>query len=249
MTENFHNDKINFYDLPLLPYHISSLILYISKYSMQLQSLNLRDCHIGDVGMSILEHFFTANPDKASSIQHIDLFGNNSVLLWNVYCAIFGQQNLTKLNWSLLGGINIEEIVNVMNNNMTVQSLNLSRNNFKDDDAKRIAEVLSKTTTLQELVLSDNDITTKGAIAISESLQNSVSLKRLKLSWNNHFLSTYHSTVNFSQNNVNNADVQIVANILHNNKTVTKLNLSQNKISGYGAESISNCIKCNKSLK
>ena len=87
----FHNNEINFNGLLLLPHHISSLTSYISESSMQLQSLSLRDCHIGDVGMSILEHFFAANPDKASSIQHLDLFGNNSVLLWNIYCAIFGQ--------------------------------------------------------------------------------------------------------------------------------------------------------------
>ena len=93
----FHNNDFNFHGVQLLPYHISSVTLYISKYSIRLQSLNLRDCHIGDVGMSILEHFFTTNPDKASTIKHIDLFGNNSVLLWNVYCTIFGQENLTKL--------------------------------------------------------------------------------------------------------------------------------------------------------
>ena len=104
----FYNNKIDFHGLRLLPHHISSVTLYISKYSMQLQSLNLRNCHIGDVGMGILEHFFTVNPDKASSIKHIDLFGNNSVLLWNVYCAIFGQKNLTKLKWPSLGGVNVE---------------------------------------------------------------------------------------------------------------------------------------------
>ena len=167
----FLNNEINFHSVQLLPYHISSLILYVSRYSVQLQSLNLRDCHIGDVGMSILEHYFTANPDKASSIKHIDLFGNNSVLLWNVYCAIFGQQNLTKLNWSSLGGINVEEIVNVVDSNLTIQSLNLSNNHFKDKDAEKIANILCNNTILQELDFSNNDITTKGATAISESVQ------------------------------------------------------------------------------
>ena len=127
--------------------------------------------------MSILEHFFTANPDKASSIKHIDLFGNNSVLLWNVYCAIFGQQNLTKLNWSSLGGVDVEEIVNVMNNNLTIQSLNLSSNHFKDKDAEKIANILCNNTILQELDFSNNDITTKGATAISESVQSSITLQ------------------------------------------------------------------------
>ena len=147
----FYNNEIDFHGLRLLPHHISSLTLYISSYSIQLQSLNLRDCHIGDIDMSILEHFFIANPDKASSIQHTDLFGNNSALLWNIYCAIFGQQNLAKLDWSSLSGVNIEEIVNDIDNNLTVQSLNLSNSHFNDDDAERIAEVLKNNTTLQKL--------------------------------------------------------------------------------------------------
>ena len=245
----FCNNKINFHNLKLLPHHISSLILYISKYAIQLELLNLRNCNIGDVGMSILEQFFTANPDKASSIKHIDLFGNNSVLLWNVYCAIFGRQNLTELNWSSLGGVNIEEIVNVMDNNMTVQSLNLSHNQFNDDDAKRIAKVLSTNTTLQELDFSCNNITTKGAFAISVCLQCNVALQRLNISWNSRTMNTNNSSVAFSQNLIKDVDVGIITNILHNNKTVSTLDLSQNIISDNGTDSISQCIRNNGSLK
>ena len=245
----FYNNEINFCGLQIIPYYISSLTLYISKYSMHLQSLNLRDCHIGDVGMSILQHYFFSNPDQASSIEHIDLFGNNSVLLWNVYCAIFGQKYLTTLNWSSLGGVNVEEIVMVMDNNTIVESLNISNNHFRNDDAERIAEVLSNNTTLQELDISNNNISTRGAIAISESLCNKVKFQHLKLSWNNHFLNTNQSTITFSHNSIKNNDIRILANILCKNETVTKLNLSQNKISDNGAKSISNCIEINKSLK
>ena len=244
----FYNDEICFHGLQLLPHHISSLTLYISKYSMQLQSLNLRDCHIGDVGMSILEHYFTTNPDKATNIKHIDLFGNNSVLLWNVYCAIFGLHNLTKLNWSSLKGVNVKEIVTVMDKNMTIQSLNLSDNHFNDDDAERIAEVLSNNSTLQELDFSSNKITTKGAIAISNCVQSNAKLQHFKLSWNNHFIDTDHTTIDFSQRNINDTDTQIVTKILCKNETVTKLDLSQNRISDKGAEYICMCIESNKSL-
>ena len=52
------NDKIDFRSVQLLLHHISSLILYISKYSMQLRTLNLRNCHIGDVGMNMLDLFY-----------------------------------------------------------------------------------------------------------------------------------------------------------------------------------------------
>ena len=244
----FGNNEINFHGVQLLPYHISSVILYISKYCTQLQSLNLRDCHIGDVGMSILQHFFTVNPDKASSIKHIDLFGNNSVLLWNVYCAIFGQQNLTKLNWSLLGGINIEEIVNVMNDNMTVQSLNLSGNHFNDNDAEKIAKMLLNNSVLEELDLSHNNISIKGAIAISESLKYNTTLQYLKIPWNNQFIDTCYSALDLSQKGMKIVDIQIMAKILFNNKTVVELKLSQNKISDDCALCISECIKNNKTL-
>ena len=245
----FDDNKINFNGLPVLPHHISSLTLYISKYSMQLQSLNLRDCHIGDVGMNILQHFFTANRDRASSITDIDLFGNDSILLWNVYCAVFEQKHLIKLNWSSLKGVNIEEIVDVMNNNVVVKSLDISNNQFKNDDAEKIAQVLSNNITLEEFDFSNNDITTRGAVVISDSIQNSKSLKCLKLSWNNHFISTYHSRISFSQECMKDVDARIVGKILCNNKTVTELDLSQNKISVNGAENISKCIECNKSLK
>ena len=244
----FIHNEINFCGLQLLPHHISSLTLYISKYSMLLQSLNLRDCCIGDVGMNILKHFFTVNPDKASSIKHIDLFGNNSVLLWDVYYAIFGQQNLTKLNWSSLGGVNVEEIVTVMDNNMTVQSLNISNNHFKNDDAERIAKVLSGNTTLQELDISSNKITTRGAIAISECLLNNVKLQHLKISWNNHFIDTDYSTVSFLQR-LKDVDVEVVVKILCKNETITELDLSEKLISDSGAISLSKYIKSSKSIR
>ena len=246
----FHNNDVDFHGIQLVPYHISSLTLYIFKYSLQLQSLNLRDCHIGDVGMSILEQFFITNSDKAISIKKIDLFGNNSVLLWNVYCAIFGQQNLTKLNWSSFGEVSVEEILTVIDKNMTVQSLNISDNNFNDDDAEKIAKILCNNTVLQELDFSNNNkITTKGAIAIGELLRSSVTLKHLKLSWNNHFIDTNHSKVSFSQKNLKDIDVQIISKILCKSQTITILDLSQNRISVNGVESISNCIKINKLLK
>ena len=195
----FYNNEINFNGLRLLPHHISSLTLYMSKYSMQLEILILRDCHIGDVGMTILEHYFTTNPDKASSIKHIDLFGNNSVLLWNVHCAIFGHQKLTKLKWASLGKVNVKEIVTVMDKNITVQSLNLSNNYFNDNDAETIAEVLSNNATLKELDFSKSKITTKVAIAISDCVCNNVKLQHLKISWNNHFIDTHHPRIDFSQ--------------------------------------------------
>ena len=229
----FHNNEINFHGLRLLPYHISSLILYISEYSIQLKSLNLRDCHIGDIGMSMLERYFSVNPDKASHIKHIDLFGNNSILLWNVYCAIFGQQNLTKLNWSSLGSVNIEEVINVMENNTTVKSLDLSDNHFNDDDAKKIVHGFCKNNTLQELDLSQNRITANGAKSISKCIECNKILKEIDV----------------SKNKISKCGLTEIAVALKRNKTLQSLNVSFNNISDDGAVAISECLKNNNTLQ
>ena len=233
----FHNNKINFHGVQLLPYHISSLTLYISKYSVQLQSLNLRDCHIGDIGMNILEHFFTTNPDKASNIKHIDLFGNNSVLLWNVYCAIFGQKNLTKLNWSSLGRVKVEEVITVMDNNTTVLSLDISDNHFTEDDAEKIAEVLSKNTTLQEFNFSNNCV----AIDISQSVQKSANFQHFGMIKFSKALKTNTSLhlLDISHNNIYDDGLAAISEFIKNIKSLQILDISHNNISAVGAAAIS----------
>ena len=54
----FVNKEISFRGVERLhPQHVSSLLPYISKYDIQIQTLDFRNCRIGDIGMSILEQF------------------------------------------------------------------------------------------------------------------------------------------------------------------------------------------------
>ncbi|XP_065900184.1 NACHT, LRR and PYD domains-containing protein 3-like [Dysidea avara] len=181
----FQNGEISFHGISKLhPHNISSLLSYISKYDVQVLSINLRDCHIGDIGMGILQQYFSTYPEKASNIKSVDLFGNDSVLLWNVYLSIFKPKHLRKLDWSSLRGVDIDEIVTVLHNNNTIESLDISGNAFNDNAAKKIAKGLLHNTTLKELDISNNDIFTDGAIAISESLKHNTTLQYITISWN-----------------------------------------------------------------
>ena len=246
----FQNGEINFCNVRLHPHHISSLLSYISKYNIQVQTLVLRDCCIGDIGMSIIEQFFVMHPEKASNIEKVDLFGNNSVLSFNVYCSMFQPHGPKVLNWSSLGQVDIKEILTFLSNCPTiVESLNISGNHLKDDMVKQIVNILCNSRTLKTLDISNNGISTTGAIDISESLKHNTTLQHFKMSWGTYCINTKVSLLDFSNKFLEDSGSQIVANILSNNKTVVYLNLSQNNLTDRCAEYMGECIENNCCLK
>ena len=247
----FQNGEIGFRGIEggLHPQHISSLLFYFSKYDIQIKTLDFRDCNIGDTGMNLLQQFFATYPEKAITIQNIDLFGNKSDILWKVYCTMFERENLKQLDWSSLGGVDIKEIVTVLHSNTVIESLNISNNHLKDHGAKEIANILNHNATLQELDISNNDMSTNGALAISESLRCNTTLQYIVISWNTLQVGTKFKILDLSGRTANNSAVQIIAGILFHNKTVDTLDLSNNKISDGGALYLSDCFKNNSYLK
>ena len=77
ISDMFKDGKINIKGVQLLPHHISSLMTYMSNSSMQWNTLQLNQCNITDVGMSVLEQFISEN---ISTLEYVDLCGNNSSL-------------------------------------------------------------------------------------------------------------------------------------------------------------------------
>ena len=184
----FYNEEINFRNLRLHPHHISSLLSYISKYNVQIRTLDLRNCHVGDIGMNLLKQFFIMHPEKALSIEKLDLFGNDSILLFDVYCTILQPcGGLRKLNWSSLGQVDNKEIITFLSSAKSlITSLNISENHLKDNLTKELVDVLCGSNTLQDLDISNNGISNVGAIEISKSLKYLVKLRHLIMSWNSH---------------------------------------------------------------
>ena len=105
----FTNGKITLTKMILLPHHISSLIFFMSVSSVkQWKILELNDCNLGDTGMdSLLEHFIK-NDENISTLEYVDLSGNNSSP-WGVYCAIIRHCRVDSL--TLFGDEGMEEFV------------------------------------------------------------------------------------------------------------------------------------------
>ena len=103
----FEDGKVIFGDVILLPQHITSLLSFMcTKQSVQWKVLVLHQCGIGDIGMSVLQQFMSAN---RSTLDYVDLSGNGSSP-WGVYSAII--RNCSANGLVLHGNDGIEDYVN-----------------------------------------------------------------------------------------------------------------------------------------
>jgi len=246
----FQNGEISFRGIGRLhPQHISSLLSYISKYDIQLQTLDLRDCHIGDIGMNILEQFFTLHPLKALNLKKIDLFDNDSVLLSSVYHSIYQQHDHKRVDWSSLGRVDIEEIVTFLSNNTIIESLNISGNRLKDNGAKKISNILFQDSKLVELDISNNNISIVGAVDISEAVKHNATLQYLIISWDVYCMNTGDKALYFASTHLKDDGARTISNVLCFNRIVISLDLSNNELTDNCTVYISECLQNNCSLK
>jgi len=87
VTSMFNDGKVTLEQLNLLPHHITLITLVVQSSSMNWTLLQLRDCGIGDTGMSVLEQFVTENINRMPSLEYFDLNKNPSSP-WRVYCSV-----------------------------------------------------------------------------------------------------------------------------------------------------------------
>ena len=84
----FSGCRIELNGITLLAHHVSSLIYFMSSATQKWRMLNLESCNLRSIGMnSLLEHVLYMNKDHISSLEYVDLSGNNSSP-WTVYCVI-----------------------------------------------------------------------------------------------------------------------------------------------------------------
>ena len=142
ITDMFKDGKINIKGVKLLPHHISSLMTYVSNSSMQWNTLQLKQCNITDIGMSVLEQFIS---DNTSTLEYADLSGNNSSP-WGVYCAIIR---------TLCGDHGIEDYVSKIKDclQMNTKLISLTLCNITNNGVISISEAIQGNTTLQILIL------------------------------------------------------------------------------------------------
>ena len=230
ISDMFKDGKVIIVKEKLLPHHISSLMTFMSKSSIQWKTLEFKHCKITDVGMNVLEQFIV---EKVSTLECIDLSHNESSP-WGLYCAYIRQCSRNSL--TLGGDYGMKEYINEINvslqNNTKLQSLKLK--NMTTEGGKLISEIVRTNKTLQRLDLSNNTLFDDGAVTIniSDGLKN-----------NNTLLE-----INISHNNITNKGTKNITEAIQVNKILKKLNLSHNILSDDGATLISSCLKCNISL-
>lgn len=128
--------------------------------------------------------------------------------------------------------------------------LDLSNENLKDADMKKIISLLSKNTSLKQLTLSRNKIGNNGARILGEGLVKNKTLDTLEMNASIPLDKFRKETrdLDVSSQCYKDIDVIIISYLMKNNSSITKLNLSLNSISNDGAEALANILKKNDTL-
>ena len=103
ISDMFKDNEVIINGVKLLPHHVSSLMSFMSNSPMQWKALELKQCKIADIGMSVLEQFIS---EKTSTLEYVDLSGNESSP-WGVYCAIIRHCSVNNLT---LSGVQASEM-------------------------------------------------------------------------------------------------------------------------------------------
>ncbi|XP_065919171.1 protein NLRC5-like isoform X2 [Dysidea avara] len=256
ISSMFKDGKVTIVTVTLLPNHISSLTSFLSHSSIQLKVLELKNCHLGDIGMSILEQYIIDSVETTSSLEYVD-FSGNDCSPWGVYCVIIRQCSLDSLtlcgdygmedhvgniqsslqkNPALLsiticniGGVGIKVIKTSFFNNQTLNTFNLPCGEVNSKEIKKITNVLLHTT------MSPHSTTSTKVIDIN-------------ILWDKPSDPTGVS-LNMSHKLSEDNEILLLALGLCNNKTLQKLDISDNIISDNGLAAICDSLEGNTSLQ
>ena len=248
ISSMFKDGRVNFWGEKLFPHNITSLMSFIyTKQSVQCKSLELQDCYIGDIEMSILKHFMLENK---STLEYVNLSHNESSP-WGVYSTIIKNcsansltlcggdetifRNCSANSLTLRGDDGIEDYVNEIKEALQANTklISLTLRNINNHGVISIAETIQVNTTLQNLDISSNNISDAEAIAISDSLKTNSSLVKLNISWNN----------------ITNEGAKKIAKAIQINLTLQNVNLSRNHISMEGLLYFMQAVKNNCTLQ
>ena len=252
----FKDGKVKITDITLLPNHISSLGSFLSLSSVNLKVLKIRKCNYGDIGMNILEQYIIDSKGTTSTLEYVDLMGNNSSP-WNVYCAVIKQCSVSNL--TLCGDDGMEEFAVNMDNclsvNTALQSLTLCEIGTTGLNTIKPFLINSKLLHLDELNLSWKNISSKAT-------DNSNVLLQTKFPVSNEMIDSRAVTVNILWDGTNNSTpdslnlsgqcegdgVAFIAFGLCNNRKIRTLDISNNN-SDLGVQQIARALHENQTLQ
>ena len=253
----FKDGKVKITDITLLPNHISSLVSFLSHSTVNLKVLKINKCNYGDVGMNILEQYITDSKETTSTLEYVDLMGNNSSP-WNVYCAVIKQCSVSNL--TLCGDDGMEEFTVNMDNclsvNTALQSLTLCEIGNTGLNTIKTLLANNKLLHLDEFNLSWKNISSKATDNLNVLLQT-------KYPVSNEMTDNRAVTVNILWDGTNNSTpdslnlsdqcegdgVSFIAFGLCNNRTICTLDTSNNNIGNLGAQEIARALHENQTLQ
>ena len=216
----------------------------------------------------------------ATSLEYVDLSRNKSSP-WGVYCALIKHCCVNKLTLCGDEGIQnyVKEVVNSLQNNMTLQSLTLFAYNSKYNKGgckDMIAKVnctekplnllnINGKLYFSTLVTHDKGGIIKRVVNVkvlcdfddaTECLPENISLSSKYVNGDTVCLLTFGlynnitvKKLDLSFNEIKDNEAVIISDCLKYNNTLQVLNLSHNEITDNGAVAISDCLKYNKALK
>jgi len=258
----FKNGDVKITDITLLPNHVSSLVSFLSCTLIKLKVLELKNTNCGDIGINILKQYMIDNKETTSTLEYVDLTGNNSSQ-WNVYCTVIKQ--CTVSNLTLCGDHGMEEFTNIIEDslltNTTLQSLTLCEIGKTGLDVVKTLKFNNNSSLhLNEINLSWKKISSKriGHSSVSSHcklpvnnkmvLDDSVSkVVMINILWDESSNCTPCSLDLSSQCRGDGA--LLIAFGLCNNTMVHKLDISNNGISDDKVSAISECLKHNIMLQ
>ena len=167
ISSMFKDGKVTFSKVKLLPHNVTSLMSFMcTKKSIKWKTLELKECKIGDIGMSVIQQFISEN---TLTLEYVDLSKNNSSP-WSVYCAIIRHCSVNSL--TLCGDNGMDECISEVKESLQMNAIltSLTLCDITNKGAINIAQVIEVNTTLQKLDLSSNTISNDGVAFISISL-------------------------------------------------------------------------------
>ncbi|CAF4854652.1 unnamed protein product [Rotaria socialis] len=153
------------------------------------------------------------------------------------------------LNRNWIKKVSVQRIIDALQYNTTVTTVNLQEFNIKEEEAYHIAHMLETNKTLTVLNIGYNGLGDKGLCSLSEGLHKNMTLEELYLGCTGIGDAGAKSLAQVLQNNINGLKIislesnaigdngaRDLALALRNNKTLTTLDLARNKIGILGAE-------------
>ena len=175
-------------------------------------------------------------------------------------CEINQKSNIYEIKISIVSN-SLEELKLFLSTNQTLNTINLSGNQFADCKAKYIADVLEKNYSLKSIDLSWNRIGDIGSKYIADALEKNKTLNIINLSGNiigkigakylanaierNQTL----KSIDLSENKLGRKGGKAIAIALGKNQTLTSINLNKNQIEDNAARHLGSAIEKNNTLK